>query len=450
MAVTLTNAVAEADVAAAVAKVSPELAYLFENAGISKEIVAKIGTLGIETMEVFAQIEPTITEFRTFASTDIGLDPKAGVPNKVALAKLVGAWEAANTRGKKRREEEAEQRIGDLPRKLPRSSHLDLRRAFATRHRELRDEEAPHPEYLEGKLQQIEDGDFKAERLCDALCLSDDDGSSATGIMLASDGTVKARKTTSVKGSTPTNSEQLRTRLKVMAHAWEYARLKVPKDYLQDFDLSLFSSYADWLLGEKVAGLSLATPGAQLTCKPSWALVLSFDFDFRKQVAWHANHTPGTLKTWFEKTYADETLYQTKLLTPLSLDAGASAARAMFTSTLSSLTSSSSSSVPPPPPAWSATGVSDTVVSQTFPPLPPGTGKGKKAKGKGKGKDNKKGGKGKSGKESNTKIKGQICWRFQRSECDGRCGRQHVCKYCWSSDHGGAKCPQKPAAPNSH
>ena len=54
----------------------------------------------------------------------------------------------------RRREAEAELFIGDLPRKLPRASHIDLRRAFAQTHQEIDDKLVPHPDYIEAKLQQ--------------------------------------------------------------------------------------------------------------------------------------------------------------------------------------------------------------------------------------------------------------------------------------------------------
>ena len=359
MSVTLASAVPENEVKDAISKLTPELGYLLENYGVPPALLAKLGKLGIDSMEVFAQIEPDVTAFRTFAVDDLGLDPKANIANKVALAKLVGAFEAANTRGKRRREEDAEQRVGDLPRKLPRTTHLDLRRSFVSRHRELRDEENPHQSYLESKLQEVEEGEMRAERLCDVLSLADDDGSSSTGFSLASDGTLKARKTSAVKGMAPANSEQLRLKLKVMAHTWEFVRLKVPKDFLLDFDMHLFSDYADWLLGERVAGLSVASPGSGLSCKPSWALVLSFDFEFRKRVAAEANNKPGSFKSYFQAAYADETLYNMKLFVPLSLDAGASAARALASAPSSSSSAPLSGQAPFAEASW----------SHPFPPL---------------------------------------------------------------------------------
>ena len=62
-------------------------------------------------------------------------------------------------------EEEAAPRVGDNPRPLPKSRHLEMTRSYAAVHQELKDSEAPSPAYREAKFEQIEDGELKAESL---------------------------------------------------------------------------------------------------------------------------------------------------------------------------------------------------------------------------------------------------------------------------------------------
>ena len=63
--------------------------------------------------------------------------------NKVTFAKLVNAWEACKVRGAKRKNEEAEQRVGDMPLRLPKSAHLIIKKAFNAKHKELEAKRAP-------------------------------------------------------------------------------------------------------------------------------------------------------------------------------------------------------------------------------------------------------------------------------------------------------------------
>ena len=85
------------------------------------------------------------------------------------ISKRLAAWDACIKRGIKRRLEEAEQRVGDLPRRLPRKTHLELERAYAEAHSvELDDKETPADCSVETKLSQLEDGALVAERLSEA------------------------------------------------------------------------------------------------------------------------------------------------------------------------------------------------------------------------------------------------------------------------------------------
>ena len=169
MAISMTAPVAEAQVAAKVGELSPELQFLLDGADVSSGIQAKISECGILSVDVFAKIEDDIAGFRAFVKRDLTMDPAVSTQNRVATAKLINAWETAQVRGKKRREEEAELRVGDLLLKLPRTTHLDLRKSFTTKHKELTKEQTPHPDYLVARLQQLEKAK-SARRSSPRLC----------------------------------------------------------------------------------------------------------------------------------------------------------------------------------------------------------------------------------------------------------------------------------------
>ena len=103
MAIELSDPVQESEIAVEVAKLDPELQFLFDGVVVPAGVQAKIGKLGIHTTNVFAKIEVELADFRKFVKNDIGLDPAAGTANKVVMSKLVNAWEGAQTCGKRRR-----------------------------------------------------------------------------------------------------------------------------------------------------------------------------------------------------------------------------------------------------------------------------------------------------------------------------------------------------------
>ena len=222
MALTVADPFNDTMVTEEISKLSVDLRFLLETAGVPNQVQAKIGSLGITTSDVFAKVVSTEAELRTLLKDDVGMDPTAGVPNRVATAKVCNAWESATVRGRKRKEEEeTDQRVGDLPRKLPKSDHTELRKAFTARHRQLEDRHTPHPAYIEAKLKELEDGELKCETLSEVISLADDTGGDGNmGIESSADGVLKIRKSGIPKGSPPVNAEQFRQKTKVIAHWW--------------------------------------------------------------------------------------------------------------------------------------------------------------------------------------------------------------------------------------
>ena len=95
-----------------------------------------ISSLGYTEVGVFAKVEDTAAAFRKTIVDDVKLNPAAGPVHRATMARLVAAWEAAQKRVERRQKEEAEQRVGDLPRALPKSLHLDLTRSFTKIHKD--------------------------------------------------------------------------------------------------------------------------------------------------------------------------------------------------------------------------------------------------------------------------------------------------------------------------
>ena len=85
---------------------------------------------------------------------------------------------------------------------------------------------------------------------------------------LKNDGTVVLQKGR-ITGALPTNSEELRVKLKVMGIAWGFVRLKYPtRPLLADLSDKLWLDYVDWLLGEDVMGLTVNIDSDDVFFKP--------------------------------------------------------------------------------------------------------------------------------------------------------------------------------------
>eukprot|EP00974_Lingulodinium_polyedra_P021331 2060160-Lingulodinium_polyedra.AAC.1 len=79
-------------------------------------------------------------------------------------ARIVSAWRSAQTRAELQQKRGAEQRVGDLPRSIPKPSHIsEMRKAHTIAHADLPKRLAPSPGYIESKVSQMEDGELVAE-----------------------------------------------------------------------------------------------------------------------------------------------------------------------------------------------------------------------------------------------------------------------------------------------
>ena len=169
MASLLTTPVEAGVVSAAIANMDSELVFLFESNKVPADIVAKFGVLGYTDMETFAHMEDSPAQVREIIKSDITLNPGGSPAHRSMMARLLAVWTAAGKRTAKQKEGEAAQRAGDLPRHLPKGKHLEVVRAYAQAHKELKDKECPAPSYLEWRYEQVEDGELKAESLASVI-----------------------------------------------------------------------------------------------------------------------------------------------------------------------------------------------------------------------------------------------------------------------------------------
>ena len=422
---------AAADAAEAIRKMGAELVFLLESAGIPQDIIAKFGDLGYSDVDTFANMEVDAKEVRKMLKDDVGLDPAGGPQHRSMTARLVSAWSSAGTRSAKLKEEEATQRAGDLPRHMTKAKHLELTRAYQAAHRELRDRERPAPAYLDWRLEQVEDGELKAESLAEVINKEEAQDDDWGGARVNPDGSIRLIKARST-GKSPDSPEGLREKIKLMGVAWEYVRLRYPaRPYLANLGPQDWSDHLEWLLGEDVYQYVVRDASNTISYRPSWATIIELDYRVRKLAYKLVNEGSATLKTALVTARSDTALFQRYFLSPVSLAAGAEAAKA----TSSKRPAPTDGHRGQPPPAHRPTDGSLAPPAQV-PPPPASFGKGR---GRGRG----RGGKGNKGSQANQSAvrnkKGEmtrtpdgrlICFAYQRGNCNGQCGKVHICTIC--------------------
>ena len=447
----LGSPVASEEAAAAIKAMDSELVFLLESSKVPKDIIAKFGTLGYTDVETFAHMEVDAPSVRDMIKSDITLDPSSGPDRRAMMARLLAVWEAAGKRTSKLKEEEAAQRASDMPRHLPKGKHLEIVRAYAAAHKGLKDKECPAPCYLEWRFEQVEDGELKAESLADVVHKEEVQDDDWGGAKVSPDGSIKLVKGRS-SGKTPENPEALRAKIRLMGTAWEFVRLKFPaRPYLRGLASDVWTDHVEWLLGEEVYGNVVKDASGSMTYRPSWATLLELDFRVRKQ-AYHLVNTSGsTLEQALRAAREDTSLIQKYFLTPVSLAAGAEAARMAVQKRPAPAEWSG------PPPTRQADGSAANPVMYEH----GAKGRGKRTGGRGgKGAGNRGNAKGRGKKgvthhnsggwsagEQNSTPDGRLkCFRFQRGKCtDPRCDKVHSCLVC-NGPHGKKDCPRRQSA----
>ena len=218
----------EVDIAKVLQAADSELLFLFVSTQIPRDVQAKVVEMDFTDPVVFAKLEDKAEGARKIFREELDLDDTRKGPFNALVARLMSVWEAAGKRGEKRQAEDAERKIGDMPRALPKARHLELLRAYEASHRELPDYLVPAPAYIEARLEQMEDGEIIAEQLTAVLTREDMKDNSWGAARVMADGTLKLQKTGHGEAKPPKSSEELRSRIKVMGIAWEFIRLKYP------------------------------------------------------------------------------------------------------------------------------------------------------------------------------------------------------------------------------
>ena len=146
------------------------------------------------------------------------------------IAKLLDSWETAGIRGAKKKAEEAEQRIGDLPVRMTAPEHNELVRGYDDAHEEgLEERETPANFVIEAQKAQLQNGSLIAQRLSSVASREEtpDEDVDLTPRIRA-DGSLKITVGKTVTVPLPEDPEDLRYRVKLLGVSWGATAFAVP------------------------------------------------------------------------------------------------------------------------------------------------------------------------------------------------------------------------------
>ena len=172
----------------------------------------------------------------------------------MAIAGLIDLWNACKTRMATRHKAEAEAVSSAMPPPLNKTEAQDLRAKFEGLHYRLEDKVSPSTGTLESLFEQMDSGELKVMSLVQFLSKEDQEEEPLAATIDKS-GTVKVKKGYG-ESKPPKSGEELRQKIKLLGHCYIFVQLKYPnRQILRNIGPNLVNKYADFLLGEHVAGL---------------------------------------------------------------------------------------------------------------------------------------------------------------------------------------------------
>ena len=382
---------------------SSDLRFLLSSHNVDELSQAKLFGNGIHTLAKFAAFVTSEDELTKVLKASFGLDPEESLKVRGQVASYLVAWQTAKTRIKMQAEAEATSELREWAKPIPQTDYVAMRHAYAKSYNELEDKQIPSKEYLEKKLHELENGEFRAEALTEVVSRDEVDPDTLMPVWDAKGHIAVKRGNATV--AMPTGPEQLRMRLTVMASTLIMMRMKhTARNELKDITPAFFEKYKDYLLGDYVYGLRASDDYGGMI--PPWTLVLSYEHAIRKHaIRKHCYKTMAQqglpFKLALEKSWKEATVKERHFTTPLAL--------------------------------YAKRGYTATATSTATPDAT--TGKGSKGKGKFKGKKG----------HARTPANKPICFRYNsKGGCKkkAKCHFEHVCTLCFGN-HPATDCPQK-------
>ena len=407
------------------ATLSTEFKFLLDREKVPEDVAKKLAEFGIDTIAKFGALVDTPDEMREMLKADFGLDSKGGgLDAKCKVATILVAWSTARKRADKLAEHEGQQEVDGVPKRMATGDHGAMRKTLEGRHWKLEDELVPAKSYVERIMDRVEKDDLKAELLTEVLSIRDDTEEVMAPVW-GKDGTLRAMKV-ATKLALPQNPEQLRRRVNVLGAAWAFvASAHGGRPYLKDFDLHVFTEYADHLLGEFVLGLLTGGEGVAASAA-DWEVLLTFEHEVRRDMI-HRMMNGKTLSAALREAWADPVVKDRYLVTPLQSRTISKRPREVAVQIQGLQIQGAPGTGKRARRRAAAEAAAKAHVKQND----KGKGKGKHGKGKGKGKrpDN--------GCQSQTTNGKRICYNFndQSVKCArSNCPFVHVCGICFKEN----------------
>ena len=217
---------------------SSDLRFTLGRNDVPDTVQAHFFENGVVTVNKFSSFFRDEQDLIEVLRTEFNIDAAASLAERAQVASVICSWKDTLTKAKRQAEVEAEMSTREWTKPIPVGDYVQLRNFFQTTVGHVEDRVMPSKEYLEKKLQELENGEFRAETLAEVVSKDEIDPDVLVPIF-DSKGSLSVKK-----GSTnvplPTGPEQLRRRVNVMQNCLMMLALKhVNREEIQDVSRGL-------------------------------------------------------------------------------------------------------------------------------------------------------------------------------------------------------------------
>jgi hypothetical protein len=273
-----------------VSKLDPDLKYLLDENHVEVLGQAHFARAAFENVGKFRLLDDDRTGLRATLKGQFGLDQLASLKDRAQVAAVLSTWEAAESYQKAQDGAAAEDRVTELPRSLKPAEYLRLRRALVAMIGKTEDTMLPSHGMLGQKLKELEEGELMVELLEEVFSKEEADRDVDAQPQLRRDGTIKVKRGARVVEGAPSNTEELRRRLRILGSLYSMVKVRQPNHvWFKDLGIETWNLHADYVLGPRVLFLAAKDECGREVKEPSWPLVLSYEYCIRKKAVELAN-----------------------------------------------------------------------------------------------------------------------------------------------------------------
>ena len=136
---------------------------------MSNELQAGFYRNDVTSIQKFSSFFRSEDDLVRVLRAEFNTDADTSLQARAQVAAVICAWRETQTRQKRQAEVEAEMETREWTKPIPTGDYINMRNAYMKVHGRLEDKVTPSKEYLEKKLQELENGEFRAETMAEVV-----------------------------------------------------------------------------------------------------------------------------------------------------------------------------------------------------------------------------------------------------------------------------------------